>query len=137
MARYGHAIDLGDDSAWMSCFAEDGEYDILYGRFEPRRLALGDRHAGGALHKGRAQLAAFIAGHSRPPAGVHKHMLFSPRIEVHGDHATSTSSFIRADLVAGEPVVQSYGSYRDRWRRQSDGRWLIERREVAIDGMRP
>ena len=136
MARYGHAIDLGHDDDWVACFVDDGEYDILYGRFEPRRLALGRRHTGGVLHKGRRQLAAFVAGQSRPSAGIHKHLLFSPLSAVEGDRATASSCFIRADMTSEGPEVQSFGTYRDRWRREAGSRWLIERREVAIDGMR-
>jgi hypothetical protein len=136
MARYGHSIDAGDDAGWLACFAPDGEYDILYGAHQVTRVELGTRHPGGVLHKGREQLAAFIAGHSRPPAGIHKHLLFEPLIVVDGDEATSTSGYLRADHFEGAPEVQSHGWYRDWWRRQADGSWVIQRREVDIRSVR-
>lgn len=136
MARYGQAIDSGDDTGWLACFAADGEYDILYGDVEPSRVELGTRHPSGVLHRGSEQLAAFIAGHSRPPAGVHKHLMFEPLIELDGDTATVVSGYLRTDQVAGAPEVQSHGWYRDRFHRQPDGRWLIQRRLVDIRSVR-
>ena len=26
--RYGHAIDYGDEEAWVDCFTEDGVFDV-------------------------------------------------------------------------------------------------------------
>jgi SnoaL-like protein len=135
--RYGHAIDLGLDAEWVDCFTEDGEYDVLYGSFEPTRIELGARHQRGVLHRGRRQLAAFVGGHSRPPGGIHKHLLFEPRITVRGGIATAVSYYVRIDLVDGAPHTQSFGRYRDRLRRLPGGEWRFTRREVHIDGVRP
>jgi hypothetical protein len=132
--QFGHAIDYGLEKDWLDCFVADGELDVLYGAREPRRVALGTRHARGVLHRGHRELEAWIAGHTRPPAGIHKHVYVEPRIEVDGDSASSITYMTRVDLIDGTPEIFAFGRYHDQWVRCDDGRWRLRRRAIEIEG---
>lgn len=136
IAQFGHAIDAGREEEWMDCFLPDAVLDVLYGDRPPSRLALGTRHERGVIHEGREQLAAWIAGHTRPPAHRHEHLYVEPRIDVDGDVATSTTCMTRVDVLDGRPEVYAFGRYHDRWQRCPDGRWRLRHRQIEIQGQR-
>lgn len=128
ISQYGHAIDSGDEGAWLDCFTEDGIFDV-------RRRALSG--AGQAKLPvrcvGRAELAGFAAAHSRPPARYHIHTVGSPHITVTDQQARVDSKFVRLDADAdGAPVVASFGLYRDRFVRCADGRWRLMERIAEV-----
>jgi ketosteroid isomerase-like protein len=123
---YGHAIDYGDEAAWVDCFAEDGVFDI-------RTRLPGTPHM---KVSGRAELRAFVAGHTRAPELWHKHMLVEPVIDVDGDEARSDAYF--AVLMEHEemPLLRVFGRYRDRLVRDADGEWRFLERIAEIESMR-
>ena len=134
--QFGHTIDYGLEAEWLDCFLPDGELDVIYGDRPPNRLALGTRHPRGVLHRGTEQLAAWIAGHTRPPVRIHKHLYVEPRITLDGDTATSITYMTRVDVVDGQPEIYAFGRYHDEWRRCEDGRWRLKRRKIDVEGQR-
>jgi hypothetical protein len=134
--QFGHTIDYGLEAEWLDCFLPDGELDVIYGDRPPNRLALGTRHPRGVLHRGTEQLAAWIAGHTRPPVRIHKHLYVEPRITLDGDTATSITYMTRVDVVNGQPEVYAFGRYHDEWRRCDDGRWRLKSRKIEVEGQR-
>lgn len=125
--RYCHSIDYGREDDWLDCFTEDGAFDV--------RRRVGDTPS--RRHQGRAELARFIAGHTRSPDHWHKHLVMAPRISVHGDEATVSSYFTRLDANEdGEPVVHAFGRYRDRLVRCRDGRWRFTERVAEVEAAR-
>ena len=123
---YGHAIDYGDEAAWVDCFAEDGVFDVR------ARLP----HQPNRLIQGRDELRAFISGHTRAPELWHKHLLIEPIIEVDGDSATCVSYLAVVMEQEDEPVLRVFGRYRDRLVRCPDGRWRFLERVAEVESMR-
>ena len=134
--QFGHSIDYGRDAEWVDCFVPDGVLVVDYGDLEPKRVAKGSRDGNRVTHSGAEQLAAFIAGHTRPPEFVHKHLYVEPRIEVTGDTATSITYMTRVDRIEGRAELLSFGRYHDRWRRCDDGRWRLVQRRIEVEAMR-
>jgi ketosteroid isomerase-like protein len=118
---YGHAIDAGDEAAWVACFAEDGVF-----------AARDWFHV-----EGRAQLEAFIAAHTRPPDPAHKHLVIEPLIALDGDAATCVSYFAVLMEHGGEPVLRVFGRYHDALVRGPDGAWRFRERVAEIQSMKP
>ncbi|HEY4098624.1 MAG TPA: nuclear transport factor 2 family protein [Baekduia sp.] len=113
LSAYGHAIDYGDERAFLDCWSETA---VL-------------RWPWRAPIEGRAAIAAAFRAHTHAPEAYHKHMLMEPRITVAGDAATADSYYARMDRDdEGRPVLRSFGRYRDRLGRGPDGRWrFVER----------
>jgi hypothetical protein len=124
--RYAHSIDYGDEESWVDCFTEDGVFDVR------------SRHAHQLKRyvQGRAELAAFIATHTRAPELWHKHLLIEPVIQVDGDHATCVSYLAVVMEHDDAPVLRVFGRYRDRLVRGDDGRWRFAERIAEIESMR-
>jgi hypothetical protein len=121
--RYGHALDYGAEADWLDCFTADAGYELHY------------RGAGGhpTHYQGRAELAAFVHGHSRAPERFHKHLLVEPIVEVTGGEAAATSYFLRVDDRDGERHIYAFGRYLDRLVRGPDRRWRFSRRIAEIE----
>ncbi len=125
--RYGHAIDYGDEEAWVDCFTEDGVFDVR------ARLP----HQPHRVVSGREELRAFVTRHTRAPELWHKHLLIEPKVEVDGDTATCTSYLAVLMEHDEEPLVRVFGRYRDRLARCPDGRWRFRERIAEVESMRP
>lgn len=126
--RYGHAMDYGPDSDWLSCFTERGVWDVRMRR----------NPAGSFCCRGQEELRASLAGQAsvRAPALYAKHLLSEPRIDVCGDRATVDSYFLRVEpRDAGPSQIVASGRYRDRMVRCDDGRWRFLERIAEIDDM--
>ena len=125
--RYGHAMDYGPDRDFLSCFTEDGVWDV-----KMRRSGAGFRCSG------RAEIAASLEGQGsvRVPALYAKHLVVDARIALDGDRATATSYFLRVEPKdgGGSQIVAS-GRYLDRLIRDSDGSWRFTERIAEIDDM--
>jgi len=123
---YAHSIDYGDESAWVDCFTANGIWDVRMRR----------RADGRIVCRGRAELAAYIATHTRAPYHWHKHLLAEPLITVSGDTAVCDSYFVRLDTDdAGNHTVNGQGRYRDRLVRDADGAWRFAERIVEVEDL--
>jgi ketosteroid isomerase-like protein len=123
---YAHAIDYGDEEAWVDCFTEDGVFDIR------------SRHAHQLkkLISGRAELRDFISRHTRAPERWHKHLLVEPLVTVDGDTATCDSYLAVVMDHEEQPVLRVFGRYRDTLDRGADGKWRFKVRVAEIESMR-
>jgi hypothetical protein len=124
--RYGHAIDAGDEAEWVSLFTDDGEFRVR-----------GPGDAPGYTIAGRDELIAFAARHSRRPEAFHEHVVIQPVIDVDGDAARCVSRFFVIVMDGEQPIVRTFGSYRDQLARGSDGVWRFVVRQPEIDAAAP
>lgn len=121
---YGHAIDAGDEAAWVDCFTEDGRFSAS-GRNEAKM---------GFDVQGRAALADFAARHTRRPEVYHQHLVVGPTVAVDGDRATCSSKFLVLMRHEDLPRIRAFGRYEDALRRGDDGRWRFAHRHAHVDG---
>jgi hypothetical protein len=128
--RYGHTLDYGAEDDWVDCFTDDASYELEY----PATVSAGSRPR---VYRGRAELAAFVARHTRAPERFHKHLLIEPVITVDGEHARATSYFMRVDDEDGARVIYAFGRYLDELVRGADGRWRFTRRVAEIESRHP
>lgn len=124
---YGHTIDSGDEASWLDCFTYDGVFGAWIERPEEPWFRVA----------GRAELAAFIAEHTRPPDPAHKHLLIEPLIAVDGSVATCVAYFAVLMHHGGEPILRVFGRYHDRLARGDDGSWRFSERIAEIQSMKP
>jgi ketosteroid isomerase-like protein len=127
--RYAHALDYGDETAWVDCFTADARYELR----DPAAVSAADRPR---VHHGREDLARFVANHTRAPERFHKHLLVEPVIAVTGDTATASSYFMRVDDRDGVPTIYAFGRYLDALVRSADGRWRFAVRIAEIESRR-
>lgn len=125
MYDYAHAIDYGEEEAWLNCFTTDGVFDV--------RMRLGSRPD--IRCEGREELAKFIAAHTRPPEAYHKHLLADTIVRLTGpDSAECTSYFVRVDEGGARTAnVVAMGRYFDRLVRESDGIWRFVERRAELE----
>lgn len=115
-ARYNHAIDGGDGTAYADTFVDDGVLD-----------------AGALFVEGRAALEQFgssFAGTVRAP----RHIAASLVVDGDGDHA-ELRAYVQMFALVGEPPrheVTASGTYRDTLVRVNGG-WRFVRRTFTID----
>lgn len=125
--RYGHSMDYGPDADFLSCFVEEGIWDV-----QMRRSGAGFRCSG------RAEIAASLEAQTsvRAPALYAKHVVVDARIVVDGDRATAVSYFLRVEPKDDGPTrIVASGRYLDRLVRDSDGAWRFEERIAEIDDL--
>lgn len=120
--QYGHCVDYGREKEWVDCFTEDATYV---------------RKGAGLTHRGHAELARFIATHTRAPERYHKHLLVNPVITLQGDEATVESYYVRIDEGEPAPYVISMGRYHDRMVRCPDGKWRFKERRIEREANAP
>ena len=123
--RYGHAIDAGDEAAWVDVFTAAGEFRVR-----------GPEGSGYTI-RGRDELAAFAARHSRRPEAFHEHVVVQPVVDVDGDRASCVSRFLVIVMDGERPVVRVFGTYVDTLERGADGVWRFAVREPQIDAAAP
>lgn len=121
---YGHAIDAGDEAAWVDCFTVDGRFSAS-GR-NPARTGFDVR--------GRDALAGFVARHTRRPDVVHQHLVVAPAIALDGDVARCRSNFLVLMRHERVPRIRAFGRYADELARGDDGTWRLRHRHASIDG---
>ena len=127
---YGQCIDKGREEEYLDLWTDDAAFDA-------RGRSPGDVTR---VVRGRAALAEFAAGFSRPPLGWHQHQVLEPVVDVDGDTATATSYFAVLREEEDAPLVWVFGRYRDTLARCADGRWRFTLRiaEVeSVDGRYP
>ncbi len=115
-ARYNHAVDSGDGTAFADAFTEDGVLD-----------------AAGRLVEGRAALEQFakeFAQRMRSP----RHIATNLVIEGDGERAT-LRAYLQMFALEGDPghqQIAASGKYADTLVKE-DGRWRFERRVFTAD----
>jgi ketosteroid isomerase-like protein len=132
LERYMRSNDDGDADALAELFTADATFQIF-----------------GTVYSGREAIRAVFAGAfvSPPrPWTVEGNLFVQPRslhigtnpvIDVDGDRATAEIDFqVVGRDVDGRGVFHLLGRYRDRLRRDDDGRWRIECR-TAVSVARP
>lgn len=116
-ARYNHAIDSGDGSAYADCFVDTGVLD-----------------AGALVVEGRNALEQFgssFATTVRAP----RHIATSLVIDGDGDRA-ELRAYVQMYVMTGDPPrheVTASGTYADTLVR-ARGTWRFERRTFTADG---
>jgi hypothetical protein len=130
LTAYTHAIDYGREEELVECFTEDGVLEIDSGIANER---VGPTDSGSRRIEGRDAIRDFARHHTRPPEAYLKHLRSDPLIEVDGDRARVTSTFLQLDESAAGPVVTSFGRYHDQLVRCDDGRWRLEHRVAQLE----
>jgi hypothetical protein len=121
---YAHAMDSGDEAAWVDAFTPDAVFDVVE--------VVGGRR----VHRedGHADLAAYVAAYPKPPQ-FRKHIVVDPVIDVDVGagraHVEAYWILLQRDDDDGRPVVVAFGQYRDTMVKQ-DGRWLIHQRFADV-----
>jgi ketosteroid isomerase-like protein len=118
---YGHAIDYGDEPAFVDLWDENA---LLFWP-SPGEI------------RGRATIRAAFRAHTHAPEVFHKHLLIEPLIFVDGDAARSDSMFARLDPMEKIPSIRAFGRYRDRFRRCEDGKWRFTERRAEVEAWHP
>ena len=123
MHRYAHAMDYGDEAAWVDVFTPDAVFDVV------------ESVGGRRIHReeGRGDLAAYVAAYPKPPA-FRKHVIVDPVVEVDGDEARVESYWIllHREQDDGMPVLAAFGRSTDRVVRL-DGEWRIAERFAEVE----
>jgi uncharacterized protein (TIGR02246 family) len=114
---YGHYLDRGDVDSYAQLFAEDGE--VLIG---PMGRA-----------KGRDNIREMMSRILEHSVGNSVHIISSPKVQLHGDTATSEAMWTVIGLDAnGATHVTMVGRHLDDLVR-IDGRWFIAKRRGVMD----
>lgn len=119
IARYNFAIDHDDYQGWADCFAPDGVFDGVIGKFDAHR-----------------ELDRFTAEVKRLAAESPKlrHYVTNILTEVDGDTARSKCFLLLTSTTKeGGSRVAMAGEYEDRLVKH-EGQWLFSYRKVHIDG---
>jgi 3-phenylpropionate/cinnamic acid dioxygenase small subunit len=121
--EYAHAMDRGDEAAWVDCFEPDAVFDVVE--------VVGGRRV--HREEGHGDLAAYVAAYPKPPH-FRKHVVVDPLIDVRGDEADVRAYWLllQRDDADGTPVVAAFGSYRDHLVKR-DGRWRIASRFADVE----
>jgi hypothetical protein len=149
--QYCHALDYGDEGAWLDCFTEDASWYWTV-RDELIQDAIASQGFGtvpiGTLQRdhaelsappgsvvGRQALAGMVAKHTRAPERWHKHCVLDTRIWLRGDAAGADSYFIRVDgyTTTSSSYIRAFGRYLDDLVRCADGRWRISSRRCEVE----
>ena len=119
MHEYAHAMDSGDEAAWVDCFTADAVFDVVE--------VVGGRRV--HREEGRGDLARYVAGYPKPPT-FRKHVVVDPLVDVTGDEASVAAYWLLLERHDGDgtPVVAAFGRYRDR---------LVRSRRRAVAHRRP
>jgi hypothetical protein len=119
--RYGHALDYGNEEAFMDCWHES---TVL-------------QWPGRAPIRGHAELRQAFRNHTHAPRHYHKHFVLEPLIDIAGDNATVTSMFARLDSYGQLPRIRAFGRYLDKFVRCADAKWRMIERIAEREVWRP
>ena len=127
--QYAHTLDYGPEAEFLDCFVEDGSWERTRARQEGEPVRF----------EGREGLLRFFRDPSRgrAPAVYFKHLVAEPRITFEDDEADVTSYFVRLQEHPEGPYLYAFGRYRDRLRRDPDGRWRFVRRLAETESTQP
>lgn len=151
--RYAHCLDYGLEREWLDCFTDDAKFgslqvtDAIAAEKSRAKVTPPPPGAAGALgmspveRNGKAELAKWIATHTRPPERFHKHLVVDPRISAQGDAADVVSYFVTifdfahfgADLWQMGAYIRAFGRYHDKLVRCPDGKWRFRERMIELE----
>ncbi|MFD1814694.1 nuclear transport factor 2 family protein [Rhodococcus gannanensis] len=124
--RYAVAVDARDERALAALFTADAEF------VQPAALTRG---AGDVVTVGGDAIAAAVLGATGHLRGTH-HAVHQVVVDTDGDSATAVAYCLAHHLYAGRDGGIRDNAvairYLDRYR-HVNGRWLIARRELAVD----
>ncbi len=119
IARYNYAIDHNDFQGWANCFAPEGVFDGMIGRFA----------AHGELEKFTASVKQLTA--ESPNL---RHYVTNILTEVNGNEAQSRCFLLMTSTSKeGGTKIALAGEYEDQLVKRN-GRWLFLKRKVLMDG---
>jgi uncharacterized protein (TIGR02246 family) len=119
IARYNYAIDHNDFQGWADCFAPDGIFDGMIGRFA----------AHGELDRFTDEVKRLTA--DTPNL---RHYVTNIVTEIDGDTARSRCFLLMTSTTKeGGTKIVIAGEYEDQLVKR-DGRWLFTYRKVHMDG---
>ena len=119
IARYNFAIDHDDYQGWANCFAPEGIFDGMIGKFDAHR-----------------ELDRFTSEVKRLSADSPnlRHHVTNILTDVDGDTARSKCFLLMTSTTKeGGTKVVIAGEYEDQLVKR-DGKWLFSYRKVHIDG---
>ena len=118
IARFAEATDFGTLEEYAACLTEEATMVI-----------------GAATRAGRADIVAAMDSYRRQglfgPASGSIHLVGASAIDVDGDVARASSSFIFITGVSGQKQVVGAGRYADTFERADDG-WRLAHRRVDM-----
>jgi ketosteroid isomerase-like protein len=130
---YAHSIDYGPEAAWLDLFTADAvlsyDFDVARSRGQTERENM--------RFEGREEIAGFWRHHTHAPDRYHKHFMVEPQIVIDGDTAAVECYYAKLDETPDGPRMSSFGRYRDRLRREADGRWRFATREAETEARVP
>jgi hypothetical protein len=119
IVRYNYAIDHNDFQGWADCFAPEGIFDGMIGRYA----------AHGELDRFTADVKKLTA--TTPNL---RHYVTSIQTEVSGNHARSRCFLMMTSTTKeGGTKIVIAGEYEDKLVKR-DGRWFFTERKVLMDG---
>ena len=114
VARYCHGIAERDDKAWAETWAVDGEWKVLGQEVRGRDAIL-------ALYQKLVSTLRWVVQVASD--GV---------IELAGDEATGRWQILETIQAKDGRALINVGRYRDRYRRDADGKWRFACREFRF-----
>ena len=119
IARYNYAIDHNDFQGWVDCFAPEGIFDGMIGRF--------------AAHRELDRFTAEVKKLTATTPNL-RHYVTNILTEVDGNQARSHCFLLMTSTTKeGGTKVVIAGEYEDRLVKRDD-RWLFTERKVHLDG---
>ncbi|HKA54576.1 MAG TPA: nuclear transport factor 2 family protein [Candidatus Binatia bacterium] len=119
IARYNYAIDHNDFRGWADCFAPEGVFDGMIGRY--------------ATHQELDRFTADVQKLTATTPNL-RHYVTNIQTEVDGDQARSRCFLLMTSTTkeGGSKVVIA-GEYEDKLVKRG-GKWLFTERKVRMDG---
>ena len=119
IARYNYAIDHNDFQGWAGCFALEGIFDGMIGRY--------------AAHGELDRFTADVKKLTTTTPNL-RHYVTNIQTEVNGNEARSRCFLMMTSTSKeGGTKVVIAGEYEDKLVKR-DGRWLFTERKVHMDG---
>jgi hypothetical protein len=123
--EYAHAMDYGNEAAWVDAFTADAVFDVVE--------VVGGRRV--HREEGHGDLARYVAAYPKPPH-FRKHVIVDPLIDVDVDagraHVEAYWVLLQRDDSDGRPIVAAFGHYRDTLVKV-DGAWRISERYADVE----
>jgi hypothetical protein len=127
MNLYSYFFDYGGDEGFLDCFTESGSFALRFPGSDELQA-----------HAGKEKLAEFFSAQSHVPTVFRKHLMLGPRITIEGDEARVRSYWVLIDGdQASGPLVNSFGTYDDRFVKCEDERWRFEERVAEVERFVP